>query len=136
MFGVDGTPNTNNGGCSFAYLGFSCGASQANFSTTSLLPQLWATDPMPVVWVTGVQTNADINTNWQYNLIQDDEQVRDARERLLLSCTLLWNHRHRRQPVRADGTVAHVRYQMRLHILHMGRTIEERYGVQGFCLGP
>lgn len=76
IFGVDGVTNSHDTGYGFAYMGFNYGANpRQGFSTTSLLPQQWATTSMPVMWGEAVQTRADFHANWQYNLLSDAEQV-------------------------------------------------------------
>lgn len=84
IFGIDGATNTYDDGYGFAYMGFQYGANaRQGFSTTSLLPQQWATTSMPVLWGEAVQTTADFHANWQYNMIAEATGVRSDEGELI-----------------------------------------------------
>jgi len=84
IFGVDGVVNDIDAGIGFAYMGFQYGANpRYRFNTSSLAPQSWATPSMPVTWGDAVQTNASFNTDWQYSMLGEAEEVYDENETLL-----------------------------------------------------
>jgi hypothetical protein len=78
VWSIDGATNSYDAGYGGAYLAFNHGANATqSFSTTSLTPQLWITDPVQVNWTNWAQTNVDFYAQWQYSMIGSSTPVYD-----------------------------------------------------------
>jgi hypothetical protein len=69
IFWVDGVQNTYDDGTGYAALLFNYAGNNHSFSTTSLLPEVWATPSMPVSWQDPVITSATFFATWQYDIV-------------------------------------------------------------------